>query len=294
MKAKTKSIESDALTANLLETAEEVVLDPELQPLLDVVIRYKGLHNTLESLLYEICHPYRNWNILIPQLRSFVLKNSNYYMRHERGPEAFTLFGGLFLAAMKDSEKNSKLLSQIIESQVAWVAKMVSLFEADDLYRYQSALNRYFELLLELDDGESSIMMHIVQGQHPMKKLATSLLAFAENGAEAFDCHPMAELMQAILIRNYDYWLKEEDPLPWFLSHCGDLCEDFHSGKLFSAISHKAMEKNKEDVSSIDTHVTPVTALQHILDLPAHVDIVRLYKEIPARLAQADEAELGR
>lgn len=125
MKNLIKNIESDALTANLLETAEEVTIDAELQPLLDIVVQYKGLHNTLESLLYEICHPYRNWNILVPQLRSFVLKNSTYYMRHEKGPRAFTLFAGIFVVATKDSEKNSKLLSQIIEAQVAWVAKMV-------------------------------------------------------------------------------------------------------------------------------------------------------------------------
>lgn len=295
MNTKTENIESDALRANLLETAEEVVIDPELQLLLDVVIRYKGLHNTLEHLLYEICHPYRNWNILIPQLRSFVLKNSNYYMRHQQGPEAFTLFAGIFIAAMKDCEKNSKLLSQIIESQVAWVAKMVSLFSVDALFRYQWALNHYFANLLELDDGESPIMMHIVQGQHPMKKLATSLLGFVDIGAaERINYLPMAELMQAILKRNYDYWLKEEDPLPWFLEHCGVLCEDFHSGRLFAAISHEAMERNKKAVTSIEVEADPVNALRAILDLPAHVDIVRLYKEIPAKLAQADEEELGK
>ena len=294
MNKKIKNIESDALTANLLETAEEVVIDPELMLLLDVVTRYKGLHNTLETLLYEICHPYRNWNILIPQLRSFVLKNSNYYMRHEKGPEAFTLFAGLFVQAMEDSERNSKLLSQIIESQVAWVAKMVSLCSVDDLSRYQAAFNNYFTSLLALDDGQSPIMMHIVQGQHPMKKLATSLLAFASQGADEFDYRPMASLMQAILKRNYDYWLREDDPLPWFLDRCGVLCEDFHSAQLFSAISHEAMGLNKKAVMNIDIEAAPVSALQDILDLPAHVDIVRLYKEIPARLAQADEAELGK
>jgi len=294
MNIKSKNIESDALKANLLETAEEVVIDSELLLLLDIVTRYKGLHNTLESLLYEICHPYRNWNILIPQLRSYVLKNSNYYIRHEKGPVAFELFANLFVQAMVDSEKNSKLLSQIIESQVAWVAKMVSLCSVEDLFRYQSAFNNYFSRLLELDDGQSSIMMHIVQGQHPMKTLATSLLAFAEKGAEKFDFRPMARLMQAVLKRNYDYWLGEEDPLPWFLDHCGVLCEDFHSGQLFSAISHEAMELNKKAAMNIDTEGSPVAALQDILNLPAHVDIVRLYKEIPARLAQADKEELGK
>ncbi|MBL4901937.1 MAG: phosphoenolpyruvate synthase [Desulfocapsa sp.] len=287
------NIESDALRANLLETAEEVVIDRDLLLLLDVVTRYKGLHNTLESLLYEICHPYRNWNILIPQLRSFVLKNSNYYKCHEKGPAAFTLFAGLFIAAMKDCERNSKLLSQIIESQVAWVAKMVDLFSVKDLYRYQSALNSYFERLIELDDGESPIIMHIVQGQHPMKKLAVSMLAFVEKGAEEFDYCPIAKLMQVILKRNYIYWLHEEDPRLWFLEHCGVLCEDFHSGQLFSDISHESMEKYHSAVTSINIEEGAVTALRDILALPAHVDIVRLYKEIPARLAEADGKELG-
>ncbi len=291
----TQNIESDALKANLLETAEEVVLDPKLQLLLDIVSRYKGLHNTLENLLLEICHPYRNWNLLIPQLRSFVLKNSNYYVRHEDGPAAFSLFAGLFLQAMKDSEKNSKLLSQIIESQVAWVAKIVGLFSSEVLLTYQSSLDSYFLALLTLDNGESPIMMHIVQGQHPMKRLATSLLAFAgkEQSQAAFDYCSIARLMQAILKRNYQYWLEEEDPLPWFMNKCGVLCEDFHSGQLFSAISHESMRKNNETVSSIDVDSAPVSALTQLLDLPAHVDIVRLYKEIPVNLAKADAKELG-
>jgi len=292
-----QNIQSDALVANLLETAEKVVFDPTLQPLLDVVVRYKGLHHTLEHLLLEICHPYRNWNILIPQLRSFVLKNSSYYVRHENGPAAFSLFAGLYVQAMKDSGKNSKLLSQIIESQVAWVAKMVGLFSAETLLQYESALNGYFSDLLALDDENSLIMMHIVQGQHPMKKLATSLLAFSgvkgEASATDFDYRPMATLMQAILKRNYEYWLQEEDPLPWFLDRCGVLCDDFHSGQLFSAISHKSMEDNRNAVSAINVDESPVSALTAILNLPAHVDIVRLYKKIPANLAKADAESLG-
>ncbi len=292
----TQGIESDALKANLLETAEEVVLNPLLLPLLDVVSRYKGLHKKLEQLLLEICHPYRNWKILIPQLRSFVLKNSSYYVRHDLGPETFTLFADLFLQAMQESEKNSKLLSQIIESQVAWVAKMVATFSGEDLLRYQSSLNGYFANLLALDDGKSPIMTHIVQGQHPMKRLATALLAFNEpQGGESisYDYRPMARLMRAILRRNYRYWLQEDDPLPWFLEKCGVLCDDFQSGQLFSAISHGSMQKNIETLNQIDIETSAVVALAQILELPAHVDIVRFYKDIPANLAKADEQTLG-
>ena len=93
------SIESDALRANLLETAEHVEIRADLMRLLEVVEKYRGIHTRLEGLLYEICHPYRNWSIILPLLRSFVLKNFQHYLKTGCGPEAFTLFSGLFFEA---------------------------------------------------------------------------------------------------------------------------------------------------------------------------------------------------
>ena len=171
-------IESDALKANLAETAGEVVIEPKLRLLLDIVSGYKGISATLEHLLYEICHPYRNWSLLIPQLRSFCLKNSSYYQRHAQGPEAFTLFTGLFLQALNDSLKKGTLLIQIIEAQLAWVEKLLSLFDASDLQRFGPSLNGYFQQLAAFDQSDPAIMMYITQGQHPMKKLALRLLSF--------------------------------------------------------------------------------------------------------------------
>ncbi|MCX5869131.1 MAG: PEP-utilizing enzyme [Deltaproteobacteria bacterium] len=281
-------IESDALKANLAETAGEVVIDPKLRLLLDIVSGYKGIYSSLEHLLYEICHPYRNWGLLIPQLRSFCLKNSSYYQRHAQGPAAFTLLTDLFLQALNDSAKKGTLLIQIIEAQLAWVEKLLSLFSTEDLQRFGPALNGYFHRLSTFDQSDPAIMMYIVQGQHPMKKLALRLLAFSQDKSLIFDYRPVSALMRIILDRNYNYWLQEDDPLPWFLGRCGALCEDFHSGQLFAAISHDTMRRHQEKLAAIDIETDPFKGLEEILTLPAHVDIVRLYKEIPARLATVE------
>jgi pyruvate,orthophosphate dikinase len=292
-------ITSDALKANLAETAGEVVIDPELRVLLDIVAGFKGIHSTLEHLLYEICHPYRNWGLLIPQLRSFCLKNGSYYQRHDQGPRAFTLLTGLFLQALSDSVKKETLLIQIIEAQLAWVEKLLSLFTTADLERFGPALNDYFDRLASFDASDPTIMMLLTQGQHPMKKLAQRLLAFyPERSGDtvaptAFDYRPACRLMRILLDRNYDYWLQEDDPLPWFLGRCGAMCEDFHSGQLFAAISHDIMRRHKEQLAAIDIESDGYKGLKEILGLPAHVDIVRLYKEIPPRLARADGQEAG-
>ncbi len=120
------TIESDALKANLLETAGHVVIDPELLVLLEVVDQFKGLHSTLEKLLYEVCHPFRNWKIVLPQLRSFVLKNFNHYRIHEKGPEALRLFSHLFLEALQDTKRDPVLLSQVVGAKMVWLDTLVN------------------------------------------------------------------------------------------------------------------------------------------------------------------------
>ncbi|MCJ7602931.1 MAG: hypothetical protein MUO63_15720, partial [Desulfobulbaceae bacterium] len=58
---------SSALKANILETAvTDVTIDPAKLALLDLIKDFKGIHNNLYELLYEIHHPYHNWNLIIP------------------------------------------------------------------------------------------------------------------------------------------------------------------------------------------------------------------------------------
>ncbi len=281
--------DSKALKANLLETAGKVEIRQELLVLLEIVDQYKGIHSSLEELLYEVCHPFKNWSILIPQLRSFVLKNSSCYKRHPKGPESFRLFNSIFFAAIAESSKRKTLLSQITEAQVGWVEKMVNLFDGDDLLRFQTALNRLFTDLAALETDEPKALMCIVQGQHPMKRIAERLLKLSENGTLGFDFTPLVRLMQVIFQKNYEYWLSEDDPMEWFLERCGVLCNDFHSESVFKAISHESMHDYLTSLNTIDPASDSFGALANLLELPAHIDIVRYQKEIPSRLANVDE-----
>jgi len=100
-------------------TAAPVVINPAYGLLRDVVCRFQGLLGKLDTLLYEISHPYHNWKLIIPELRAFVLKNLNHYRDHEQGPEAFTLFMSIFFDALRDSSRNEQLLQRILEAMLA-------------------------------------------------------------------------------------------------------------------------------------------------------------------------------
>lgn len=282
------ALDSDALKANLLETAGEVVLDEKFLPLLEMIEKYRGVHGRLEKLLYEICHPFRNWGLILPQLRGFVLQNFVQFKKQEAGPEAFTIFSDIFFDAIEESARNGELTSQIIEALLAWVDKSINVFKTDELVRYQEQLNSVFDRIRGLDGEKDPVIMHVVHGQHSVKKLALQLVKFSVPERCKFDYTPIARLMRTILQKNYNYWLSENDPLPWFLERCGILFDDFHASQNFTAISHDAFKMHLQVLDELQLEDDPFEGLRQLLRLPAHVDIVRLYKKVPSKLAASD------
>ena len=289
----TGRIESDALKANLLETAGSVVIDEELLILLEVVEKFKGLHSTLEKLLYEVCHPFRNWRLILPQLRSFVLKNSKHYTEHEKGPEALRLFGGLFFDAIHDTQRDPILLSQAIGGMLVWLDKVIGGSTVASLYRLGPELNQIFLRLAAFDDDDGPVIMHIVHGQQPVARIAKRLVAVTEDDGNGYDYLPLVELVQTVFRRCYGYWLKEDDPLDWFLTRCSIPEKKSRFSRLFSPISHRTMEKHLGVLSSLELEGDGLGRLKLLLELPAHVDIVKYYRAIPGKLA-VDEEDLQR
>jgi pyruvate,orthophosphate dikinase len=285
----TLAIDSDALRANLLETAtDEVTIDPSLLVLEEIVENYKGISKNLHDLLYEVCHPYRNWKMLVPRVRAFALKNITHYFKHEKGPEAFDRFMVIFCQALIDSRKNSTLLVQTIESMLAYTDRLISLLDQEFLIRYEKPLALLFLRLRNLDD---EVILFMVQGQHPMKRIAQHLLKL-EKGETSYDFKPLADLMKRVFTMNYEYWMSEKDPLAWFTEECGDICKGWQAGQLFNAISHKQLKKHLGTLNGTDINSDPRQALGVILELPSHMDIVRMYKAVPEKLNEEQQSAL--
>lgn len=290
-------IESDALTANLKETAQDVVIKPEYTILLDMVSNFRGIHNNLETLLYELCHSFRNWSLIIPQLRSHTLKNCHIYKKHHDGTKAFALFADFFLQAIFDSEKNDTVQSQAVEALFAWLDKLISLFDSNDLSAYESVLNSLFIRLNEIGEsghGTGKAIMQIVQGQHSMRRLASRLLDFA--GDSNFDYKPLATLMATVLKKNYGSWLDEEDPKVWLSNQSDvDICQETHL--LLEPISHKTINESLRTLAEIEQSMDcakqklVACALKEMMAIPSHLDIVRMYKAIPEQLGKTDTSE---
>ncbi|MEA2082726.1 MAG: PEP/pyruvate-binding domain-containing protein [Thermodesulfobacteriota bacterium] len=291
-KSSQPAIDSDALRANLLETAvSEVAIDPSCALLSDIVKKYKGIHANLEQLLYEIHHPFRNWTLILPRLRAFVLKNFDHYHQHRDGPEAFGRFCDIFLSAIDSPLKQpSGEKETAMEALLAYIERLVSRLDHDGPAGYESVLAACFSRLVALDDD---VTMYMIQSRHCIKKICALLLKISRQARSTnkigYDLKPAAGLLKKILFLNYRYWLSEEDPLPWFSDQCGEMCQGWEAGRLFNRISHQRLKGHSDSLKRIEIEADsngeePLTLL---LELPSHLDIVRLYREVPEKLVEA-------
>ncbi len=287
-----RSIDSDALKANLLETAEHVEIRPDLIRLLEAVEKYRGIHTRLESLLYEICHPYRNWNIILPLLRSFVLKNFQHYIKTGNGPEAFNLFSGLFFEAIDDSLKNSGLLGQIFEAQWDWIDKLAGQLNSKDLAAFEQVLNDCFSRFIDLGNEDEEILIHLIHSRQSVKRVIGKLYRQIERFDIDWDLQTPVRLVQLVLRTNYEYWLQEDDPLAWLDQHKHVGLAELPAQDSFTKISHQALQGFHREVEQIEIHPDPLPALNKLLALPSHIEIVRLYKEIPSYLGQVADTDV--
>lgn len=270
--------DSDALRINLEETAvDRVAIDPKYQVLRETVADYRGILRTLDNLLFELNHPFKNWEIILPELRTFSLKNFSSYSRHPKGPQAIALIIEIFLDAAVNSTRKD-LQAKAIDHLLGYVEKIIAELNSENRDRILPVLRPCFQRLSSISDED----LFLLASSHvPLKRIGLGLLRKIPEGAG------WGEFNQ-LLIHNlraaYGYWLREEDPREWFAEKEG--FASCHKGQpeFLREVSHERLREHMASLDYLSSRDGSVETLRDLLALPGYLEIVRTYREIPHRL----------
>jgi pyruvate,orthophosphate dikinase len=269
--------DSGALRANLRETSvSNITIDPRQEILRTVVGRDAGILKLLDRLLTEWNHPFRNWRILLPELRGFVLKNANRFSHDQRGPDCFSLFCDLFLMALQ--EVNQESYAQLaLEGLTAYVDKMVALITPARLPDYAPAFDRLFHTLAALSVER---LLLLAQSHNPLRRTVLQLLRKVNTPGRFTTCpldpKPICMLAIRSLLATYQYWLHQSDP-EWFAVRNTHPCDD---------ISHRALRAALVALEELATQPHDLTLLSQLVQLPSFTDVVRGYRTAADHLGQ--------
>lgn len=271
--------ESEALRRNLEETAvSQVIIDPRYRVLQEVVSDYRGLRKAVDGLLFELHHPFRNWRVILPELRGFALKNLGSYSRHSKGQEAVDLILEVFLEAMATARRK-EIQAQALECLLTYMEKVVQTCLDGKEEGYSRILAGCFERLRLLPQAQKELL---ARSYHPLKRIGMELLAREPKG---FDFDPFNALLRELLGITYGEWLKEGDPVAWFQEEFGQEPPQGPVGDLLGELSHKRLREHLSLLEKLDGLTPRKEIARQLLALPGHLELVRMYRDLPERMA---------
>ena len=275
-------LESDALRMNLEETAvAQVAVDPKYQVLQETVRGFRGIQKTVEALLFELNHPFRNWGWILPELRAFALKYFPSYAKHPRGPEAMALIVDTFFDGIGQAGRED-LQAQAIDYLLGYLERIASELNPSNLAQWLPVLESSFERLAELPENPFFLL---ASSHIPLKRIGQ---IFIQKVPPGWPRSALNRLLRRSLRETYRFWLQEDDPAVWMAK----VGEDgppvsIHEKEPLGEVTHDRLRAHLKELEHLSGEDGSSETLRRLLKLPGYIDIVRAYKEIPNRFDSA-------
>lgn len=280
-----KKMSSKALEVNLACSRVDVTIREEYRVLQEVMARYPGVMEGLETFLKELCHPLKNWTFILKEARSYGLDYFHLLRSHPRGLEAAKLYINIFLAAF-DNGRNKNERADAADNLLLYLQKIIKDSE-NEFSLFLPVLDYAFE---QIACYEEETFIFFVRSYYQINRLA---VAYHDKAPADVSFGAL----NALLFKYYDathaHWLKEEDPEAWFRTETGlsdSRTQNFDG--IFHPISHEQIRSHQGDMAQIFKKHRPESRilLEELLVYPGYGQFVDTYREIPRKLLKAGEA----
>jgi len=272
-------VKSKALEVNLADYHVEVEIDPKYAILQEVMAKYFGLTEGLNTFLRELSHPYRNWRFIVTESRKYALEYFHLAKVHPRGPEAAKLFIEIFMTAA-ESAKQETTRSDAVDNLMVYLQKIIKESQAE-FGRFRPVVDAACDNIRSLPED---LFVLFIRSYYPISRLTRAYLAQCPEAVAGMGAPN--RLLADYLKQTYTDWLAEEDPLSWFEKDAADLGGTENLDRFFSEISHAQIRKRQRRLADIsrDNAIDAAETTKALLELPDFHYFVDQYRRVPQAL----------
>ncbi len=272
-------IQSKALEVNIADYHVDVTIDEKYSILQEVMSKYYGISEGLNTLLKELSHPYKNWKFIVHEARVYSLDYFHLLKIHPKGAEATDLLLDIFIRAI-ESKSDVDVRADAVDNFLLFIQKIIKE-SGSDFKKFKPLIDDAFNHIRAYDGDDFFLF---VKSFYQIRKLADALLNYSSEIEE--DC----KAVNLLLIKYYDhicrYWLTEKDPWTWFEKEADKIDNRENLKKIFNIISHKQINRYKSRLEEIaqSKNIESEDVLKRLLMLPAYDRFVEAYRKIPQSL----------
>ncbi|MBN1626156.1 MAG: pyruvate, phosphate dikinase [Deltaproteobacteria bacterium] len=273
---------SRALEINIECSRVDVTISERFEPLKEVMSKYRGIMDGLNTFLTEVCHPYRNWKFIVKEARGYSLDYFHLMADHPKGPVSAQLLIDIFLEALV-SAPDVEVKADAVDNLLLFLQKIISSAEKE-IGKFSTAVAYGFNRISSLDRDSFSLF---VKSYYQLNRLIKN---FADKSPQDDDIRQASLLLVKYLQESYECWLKEEDPFTWFIrevNHGAAYSEGLK--EIFSPISHEQLKHYQDELGQAlkDKSGDFVILQETLVHLPGYRQIADVYRELPRKLQDA-------
>ncbi|MBW2327056.1 MAG: pyruvate, phosphate dikinase, partial [Deltaproteobacteria bacterium] len=264
-------IESKALEVNIASYYVDVAVDEKYSILQEVMSKYYGIMEGLNTFLKELSHPYRNWQFIVQEARVYSLDYFHLLKSHPKGPEAARLFVEIFTWAI-ESKSDIDVRADAVDNFLLFVQKIIKESGAD-FKRFKPAIDDAFDRIRNYEEEDFFLF---VKSFYQMRKLALLLIKYFH--------------------RIYGYWLRERDSWSWFKEEAGKIDNPDELEKFFEKISHNRIDQYIIELKRVAQSKNSASedVLKRLVALPDYSQFVEAFRKIPQSLVdESPKIHLG-
>ena len=272
-------IQSKALEVNIADYHVDVTIDEKYSILQEVMSKYYGILEGLNTLLKELSHPYKNWKFIVHEARVYSLDYFYLLKSHPKGPKATELLLDIFIRAI-ESKSDMDVRADAADNLLLFIQKIIKESGAD-FKKFKPLIDDSFNRIRAYDGDDFFLF---VKSFYQIRKLAYALLNYSSEIEE--DCKAVNQLLIKYSDRIFSYWLKEKDPWTWFEQEADKIDNRENLKKFFKIISHKQINEYKSRLEEIarSKNIESEDVLKKLLMLPGYDQFVETYRKIPQSL----------
>lgn len=273
-------IKSKALEVNIADHHVDVEVDAKYSALQEVMAKYYGLMDGLNTFLKELSHPYKNWDFIIQEARGYSLDYFHLLKTQSRGPEVAGLFVEIFTDAI-ETNSDPAVRADAADNLLLYLQKII--LESDEaLETFMPVLNGTFHHIRDYDDDTFTLF---IKSYYQLNRLAEELYSRITQRTVGFN--DLNLLLVKYFQRTYNYWIDEGDPLTWFEREAGDIDHREKVDGLFNEISLEQIQQHGLKIGQIaNTDLDARKTLEMLLALPGYNQIVETYRQFPRALLE--------
>ncbi|MGD2185969.1 MAG: pyruvate, phosphate dikinase, partial [Desulfobacterales bacterium] len=272
-------VKSKALEINLADYHVDVAIDEKYSTLQEVLSKYYGLMDGLNTLLKELSHPYKNWRFIVSETRKYSLEYYHLIKSHPKGPDAAGLLIDIFFNAI-ESDIEAGVRMDAVDNLMLLLQKIVK-DSGPDLNKFLPYIDRTFLRIIGLSD---ELFTLFIRSYYQINRLAEAFLNHAPKSDGAFNA--VNRLMIKFLRFTYTYWLSEKDPQSWFETEVSEIDSQNSYETFFEDISHQRLKNWRQQLGRTENtkDLKSDEILTSLLKFPGFNEIAKVYRQIPLGL----------